>query len=147
MIGTETACTLRQLGNFAPMSVVHLGKVLRELYLKSGLKMDRFRLAVDFSAKTIYYHFGQEDLHTSILDRYEDGLRSLGMDVDLWELIARRRRAVRGEADPAGSVVAEPVEPYGHPASVADLLRRAAALLEQGPAAPPALPPAPKPQE
>lgn len=116
--------------------IVHVGKVLRELYLNTGLKMGPFQKGVNFSSKTIYYHFKQADLNTAILDQYETGLRGMGINVDIWGLIAERRRQARGEAEPdpvpgVVDVVAEEVTGYGHPATVAELLRQAADLLEQ----------------
>lgn len=123
---------------------VNVGKVLRELYLSTGLKMERFREAVTFSNKTIYYHFRQKDLNTAILRRYEAGLKKLGKDVDIWQLLADKSREdekpVRdvgntdyGEAmqDEPQTTTAEPVpDQYRDEVSVADLLRKAAYLLD-----------------
>lgn len=134
-------------GSFAPMPV-HVGKVLRELYLSTGLKMERFRDAVTFSNKTIYYHFGQEDLNTAILRRYEAGLKKLGKDIDIWQILAEKSRDESGAASGNGnasadyeaalhgqhvpSVTAEPeAEPYGDENTVAELLRKAADLLDK----------------
>lgn len=86
-----SAITARLSVTFAPMSV-HVGKVLREVYLATGLKMENFCSGVAFSSKTVYYHFGQEDLNTSILGKYEAGLKKLGFDVDLFEVLSRKRR-------------------------------------------------------
>lgn len=126
---------LRPMGIFVPMSEMHIGKVLRELYLASGLKMARFASIMHHSPKTIYYHFSQEHLNTAILDTYEEGLREMGNPVDLWELISRRRRGEHVEPKDV-SVVSDPVPAYGKPRpteqeSVADLLRRAARLLDE----------------
>jgi hypothetical protein len=134
------------LGSFVPMSV-HVGKILRELYLSTGLKMERFRDAVSFSNKTIYYHFGQEDLNTAILRRYEAGLNKLGMDVNIWQLLADKSHSeveVMPPKNPGAvkngqlarpeppSITAEPgPDSYDHEHSVAELLRKAADLLEK----------------
>lgn len=115
---------------------VHVGMVLRELYLATGLKMERFRDGVPFSDKTIYYHFGQTDLNTSILQKYEEGLKKLGFTVDIWDMISRKRRGENITQllsnDPW--TVKEPAAPYGQRSSqeqAADLLRKAADLLSQ----------------
>jgi hypothetical protein len=120
---------------------VHIGKLLRELYLASGIKMARFAAAMNASNKTIYYHFGQADLHTSILETYEHGLKDLGFEVDIWEMIYRKRRGE--EITPASLrknstlVVSEPSVAYHNDqVKAAELLRQAADLLSkpQGPA-------------
>lgn len=76
------------------MDPVHVGKVLRELYLALGYSMDRFRSAVLFSQKTIYYHFQQENLNTKTLAAYEAGLKKLGVEVDIWKLISDKRHGM-----------------------------------------------------
>lgn len=112
------------------MAKVHIGKLLRELYLGTGLKMERFTEAVDYADKTIYYHFKQEQLNTGILDQYEAGLRKLGFPVDIWELICMRRKGGSGT-----ELLREPPPaPYGEPEqgeSSVELLRRAADALEK----------------
>lgn len=79
---------------FAWMVPVHVGMVLRELYLELGYSMQRFRSAVSFSEKTIYYHFKQENLSTKTLASYEAGLKKLGVDVDIWKLMSDKRHGV-----------------------------------------------------
>lgn len=123
----------RVSATFAAMSV-HVGKVLREVYLATGLKMENFCNGVAFSSKTVYYHFGQEDLNTAILTKYEAGLKSLGYQVDLYEIISRKRRGDMFELlGPRGNVtVNDPGVAY-HRLSpqdrAAELLRQAADLL------------------
>lgn len=116
------------------MAVMHIGKVLRELYLDSGLKMARFAALVNMSEKTIYYHFQQAHINTSIIDAYEAALRKAGRPVDIWALITERRKG-RHPALPGASTTAEPPAEYKAtppPAeSVADLLRRAARLIDE----------------
>lgn len=108
---------------------VHIGHVLRDLYLNSGLKMDRFRDGVPYSDKTIYYHFSQENLNTKILENYEEGLKKLGIEVDIWGIIARRRKGYSFEEAISDSRVSEP-QTTREP-SVAELLRQAATMLEK----------------
>lgn len=129
----ELAFTLRPTQSFAAMAV-HIGQLLRELYLQSGLKMERFREGVPYSGKTIYYHFGQEHLNTQILENYEEGLKKLGIEIDIWSLIARRRKGYTfEEALASTSLVSEPGP--AHPPTAAELLRLAAAALEKEQAA------------
>lgn len=128
----KTAYSLRMAPSFAAMAV-HIGQVLRDIYLGTGLKMDKFREGVPYSDKTIYYHFGQSHLNTQILENYEAGLKKLGIRIDIWDVITRRRKGYSFEeamhpttVDPSVSYVQEPSGP-----SVADLLRQAAAQLEK----------------
>lgn len=74
------------------MAEITIGKVLRDLYLATGRKMEVFSDAVAFDAKTCYYHFKKKDLNTSILEKYEDGLRKLGYHIDVFEVVSRMRR-------------------------------------------------------
>lgn len=115
---------------------VHLGQVLRELYLETGLKMERFRDGIPYASKTIYYHFQQTHLNTEILENYEQGLKKLGFPVDIWDLIARKRHGETLERPMHSSTVSEPAAPYGKPDTAADLLRRAAELLDKERSAP-----------
>lgn len=114
---------------------VHLGQILRELYLDTGLKMERFREGVPYSDKTIYYHFKQAHLNTQILENYEDGLKKLGINVDIWALIARKRKGYTVH-ESMHTVAGDPPVAYGTPDTPANLLRRAAELLEQERSAP-----------
>jgi len=133
----EIAHYMRALGTFVPMEV-HIGKLLRELYLATGVKMERFASALNHSPKTIYYHFGQEHLNTAILEAYEVGLKSLGREVDIWDMISRKRKGydVLPADDPW--VASDPAAQYKRlpPPSVADLLRQAADQLEKERSAP-----------
>lgn len=135
----ETTYTLRVAPTFAAMAV-HIGKVLRDIYLGTGLKMEKFREGVPFSDKTIYYHFGQEHLNTQILEKYEEGLKKLGIYIDIWDLITRRRKGYSFEEAMNSPMVAEEPAAYARSIkpepSVADLLRQAAAQLERERAAP-----------
>lgn len=129
--------SLRATPTFVAMDAWHVGKVLRELYLSTGFKMEHFAAGVAYDEKTIYYHFGKEKLSTGILEKYEDGLKKLGVDIDIYAHISRKRKGY-DVSEPSLRMVAEEVPPYLRtPPSVADLLRQAADQLEkerQGPA-------------
>jgi hypothetical protein len=123
---------LRVPGTFVPMPV-HVGKVLRELYLSTGLKMERFRVGIPFSDKTIYYHFKKADLNTSILEKYDAGLKKLGFNVNIWDEMAKKSKAPPEDEEEGEneSVVHDPLPRFGADDTVADLLRRAATLLDE----------------
>lgn len=121
---------------------VHVGKVLQELFLKTGLKMERFEKGIAYSSKTIYYHFKKEHLNSGILERYESGLKKLGLEVDIWALLSRKSRGLdlfdaarTGQFKEASDVEAMPdasTQRGGDSRTeVAELLRKAAALLER----------------
>lgn len=96
--------------------------------------MERFATAVSFSSKTIYYHFGQDHLNTSIIERYEEGLKSLGIEVDIWAIVSRKKH---GYATPDSlSIVSEPPATPTRQDQAAEHLRRAAELLTSPPQAP-----------
>lgn len=127
MFSTQTFSVSR---TFVPMDV-HIGKLLRELYLSSGLKMERFAAALNHSPKSIYYHFGQEHLNTAILQTYEEGLKSLGINVDIWEMVTTRRRGYPLAEGRDKGDVEDPEEEYQVKVTASDLLRQAAALLDK----------------
>lgn len=124
----ELHTTVRPIQSFAAMAV-HIGQLLRDLYLNSGLKMERFRDGIPYSDKTIYYHFSKEHLNTEILENYEIGLKKLGIEVDIWSLIARRRKGYTLEEALGASTASEPI-PTKELGAV-ELLRRAADILEK----------------
>lgn len=109
-----------------------VGNVLKALYEWTGLKMSAFTKGVPYSSKTIYYHFAQDNLNTSILEKYERGLKKLGYEVDVFELITRARRGeeVQEVLDTMGQFQ-EPAPRYGAPRGD-DPLEAAAQALREG---------------
>ena len=114
------------------MASFPIGTTLRALYLHSGRKMAVFAEAVNFDPKTCYYHFKQEDLNTSILEKYEAGLKKLGYKVDVFDLVARMRRgqSVEQAMEPAATIAAEPPATYQAMRS-AELLDNMASTMHQ----------------
>lgn len=134
----DKALRLAGVPTFVAMAHVHIGRLLRELYLSTGLKMSAFTEGVPYSPKTIYYHFGQEHLNTSILEAYEQGLATLGIPADVFGMIAAARR---GEGTASYAQEQRPAQVAKEPdpehltqgqamLRAAAMLRRTAAILE-----------------
>ena len=125
--GGKTLYSSATTGTFA-LVAVHVGNLLKELYEQSGLKREAFADRVHYAVKTLDYHFSQEDLNTAILKKYAEGL-----GVDLFGLISRKDRGSAYGENNAQSVTSEPFAQDPRMNEAADLLRKAAQVLERKP--------------
>lgn len=96
--------SLRAAGTFDPMAV-HVGNLLREVYINSNFKMKALEGALlkeaepgqpaeSYSQKSIYRHFKEKDLDTGLIRAYDSAFRGLGLDVDLFRMLWMKERGI-----------------------------------------------------